>query len=104
MGRFLLFWGGAARCAHNLPALAGKLHTCGLRSVFLTHTPQGGFSCRFAAIHLLSSEKTIKIICRLRAANAAGRAGLFAAVRQMRHDKSLWKAPRALGHGAFLIF
>jgi len=43
-------------------------------------------------------------VCRLRAANAAGRAGLFAAVRQMRHDKSLWKAPRALGHGAFLIF
>ena len=43
-------------------------------------------------------------VCLLRAANAAGRAGLFAAVRQMRHDKSLWKAPRALGHGAFLIF
>jgi hypothetical protein len=52
----------------------------------------------------VTSEKTIKIICRLRAANAAGCAGLFAAVRQMRHDKSLWKALRALGRGAFLIF
>lgn len=30
--------------------------------------------------------------------------GLFAAVRRMRHDKSLWKALRALGRGAFLIF
>jgi len=28
---------------------------------FPTRAPQGGFSCRFAAIHLLSSEKTIKI-------------------------------------------
>ena len=28
---------------------------------FSTRAPQGGFSCRFAAIHLLSSEKTIKI-------------------------------------------
>jgi hypothetical protein len=25
---------------------------------FLTRTPQGGFSCRFAAIHLLSRQKT----------------------------------------------
>lgn len=33
--------------------------------------PQGGFSCRFAAIHLLSSEKTIKAICRRRAAKSA---------------------------------
>ena len=31
---------------------------------FLTRTPQGGFSCRFAAIHLLSSGKTIKIYLR----------------------------------------
>ena len=45
-----------------------------------------------------------RIICRLRAANAVGCAGLFAAVRRMRHDKSLWKAPRAWGGAAFLIF
>jgi len=31
---------------------------------FLTRTPQGGLSCRFAAIHLLSSGKTIKIYLR----------------------------------------
>jgi len=37
------------------------------RCFFATHTPQGGFSCRFAAIHLLSRQKTIKIIARLRA-------------------------------------
>ncbi|MCC2173342.1 hypothetical protein LKD38_06690 [Oscillospiraceae bacterium CLA-AA-H269] len=34
--------------------------------LFLTRTPQGDFSCRAAAIHLLSSEITIKIISRLR--------------------------------------
>ena len=104
MGRFLLFWGLQPAARIICPPWRANYARSKLRSVFLTHTPQGGFSCRFAAIHLLSSEKTIKIICRLRAANAAGRAGLFAAVRQMRHDKSLWKAPRALGRGAFLIF
>ena len=32
------------------------------REVFFgTRTPQGGFSCRFAAIHLLSRQKTIEI-------------------------------------------
>ena len=45
-----------------------------------------------------------RIICRLRAANAAGRAGLFAAVRQMRHDKSLWKAPRVERSAALSYF
>ena len=38
---------------------------------FLTRTSQDGFSCRFAAIHLLSSEKTIEIVCRREAAKSA---------------------------------
>ena len=67
-----LFLGRSQPAARiNRPPTAGDFHTCGLRSVFLTHTPQGGFSCRFAAIHLLSSEKTIKAICRREAAKSA---------------------------------
>lgn len=89
MGRFLLFWGMQPAARIICPPWRANSTLAGREVFFLTH---------------VSSEKTIKIICRLRAANAAGRAGLFAAVRQMRHDKSLWKAPRALGHGAFLIF
>lgn len=46
------------------------------RCFFVTHTPQGGFSCRFAAIHLLSRQKTIKIISRLRARNFFGLYGV----------------------------
>jgi hypothetical protein len=46
------------------------------RCFFVTHTPQGGFSCRFAAIHLLSRQKTIKIIARLRARNFFGLHGV----------------------------
>jgi len=46
------------------------------RCFFATHTPQGGFSCRFAAIHLLSRQKTIKIIARLRARNFLGLYGV----------------------------
>jgi hypothetical protein len=46
------------------------------RCFFVTHTPQGGFSCRFAAIHLLSRQKTIKIIARLRARNFLGLYGV----------------------------
>ena len=34
--------------------LSGGCDTRYARSVFSTHTPQGGISCRFAAIHLLS--------------------------------------------------
>jgi hypothetical protein len=46
------------------------------RCFFVTHTPQGGFSCRFAAIHLLSRQKTIKIIACLRARNFLGLYGV----------------------------
>jgi len=50
-------------------AFARTLADC--KVFFLTRTPQGGFSCRFAAIHLLSSEKTNKIVCCREAAKAA---------------------------------
>ena len=37
------------------------------RCFFVTHTPQGGVSCRFAAIHLLSPQKRLKFFLCLRA-------------------------------------
>ena len=56
MGRFLLFWGMQLAARIICPLRAGKFHTCGLRSVFS--------DARVV-------KKTIKIICRLRAANGA---------------------------------
>ena len=35
---------------------------------FATRTPQSGISCRFAAIHLLSRQKTIENNCAVRGA------------------------------------
>ena len=43
-------------------------------------------------------------VCRLRAANAAGRAGLFAAVRRMLCDRFLRKAPRVERSAALSYF
>ena len=45
-----------------------------------------------------------RIICRLRAANAAGCAGLFAAVRRMLCDRFLRKAPRVERSAALSYF
>jgi len=64
------------------------------RRFFVTHTPQGGFSCRFAAIHLLSRQKTIKIIARLRARNFWG---LYGVVQKI-------SAKVRSGERAFLFF
>jgi ABC-type polar amino acid transport system ATPase subunit len=47
--------------------LSGGCDTRYARSVFSTHTPQGGISCRFAAIHLLSPQKRLKFFLCLRA-------------------------------------
>ena len=50
---------------------SGGFDTRYARSVFSTHTPQGGISCRFAAIHLLSPQKRLRFFLCLRAQNSA---------------------------------
>jgi len=74
------------------------------RCFFVTHTPQGGFSCRFAAIHLLPRQKTIKIIARLRARNFFGLYGvvqkILAKVRSYERAFSFFRRAAA-GKGKF---
>jgi len=74
------------------------------RCFFVTHTPQGGFSCRFAAIHLLSRQKTIKIISRLRMRNFFGLYGvvqkILAKVRSYERAFSFFRRAAA-GKGKF---
>ena len=59
MGTSLFFEGERTSLRASLPLAAAT--RAEREEFFGTRTPQGGFSCRFAAIHLLSSEKTIRI-------------------------------------------
>ena len=59
MGISLFFEGERTSLRASLPLAAAT--RAEREEFFGTRTPQGGFSCRFAAIHLLSSEKTIWI-------------------------------------------
>ncbi len=59
MGTSLFFEGERTPLRASLPLAAAT--RAEREEFFGTRTPQGGFSCRFAAIHLLSRQKTIEI-------------------------------------------
>ena len=80
MGTSLFFEGERTPLCASLPLAAAT--RAEREEFFGTRTPQGGFSCRFAAIHLLSRQKTIEI--DFASADAWAAVSSFAALRMPR--------------------
>ena len=92
MGTSLFFVGERTPLRASLPLAAAT--RAEREEFFGTRTPQGGFSCRFAAIHLLSRQKTIKIYFASADAKVCDAGACFLPVRAENAAGARWEIVR----------